>query len=371
VTTTTAATDSSDRLHLGFVTNFFVPSLGMNTYFLCRELGRLGINVTLFASEKYGKKKPLPEEEIAYEQPFKLVRVPTRFILGNMPIYRGLMKLLQENGPYDILQTEDSYQPYSMTVASFAKKNKIPLVLRHDLFEVPPFPYSEVFHFTEQLYGINVAKSSRLAVVPIEEAGRYLRLLNPDIDYRVIPYGVEMKPVQVKREKNSILTVARLIKDKGILDLLDALAIVKESVPDLHLTLIGRGPLQYEVEKKLVSLGLSSTLIPFVHHDRLGEFYSKASLFVLPSYHEAPNLAVPEALSCGTPIVASAIPGIKCYFQEDCGILIDPGNVRGLALSIETMLNLINRGMSFEPKDFSWPGIAKKYQMIYEEILRS
>jgi glycosyltransferase involved in cell wall biosynthesis len=357
-------------MKLGIVTNFYLPELGVNTYFLCRELGHLGIDVTLFASEKYGKKKPPPGEKVTYDQPFKVVRVPTRFILGNMPIYtNALWKLLKENGPYDLLQTEDSYQPYSETVAIYARHYKIPLVLRHDLFEVPPFPYSLIFKFTEWLYGRYVVDSSKLAVVPIDEAGQYLRRLDRNIDYRVVPYGVEMKPVKIDREKNSILCVARLIKDKGVLDLLDALAIVKKSKPDIHLTLIGKGPLKDMVSEKINSIGLRATLIPYVLHENLNEYYSRASLFVLPSYHEAPNLSVPEALNCGTPVVTCDIPGIRCYVDPNDAMLVKPGDVKGLAFAIQTMLDLINAGFTVQPKDFSWPGIAKAYLPIYQEAL--
>lgn len=356
-------------MRIGIVTNYYVPEYGINTYFLCRELGRLGVEVTLYASNKYGQKKPLSRQE-NIDQPFNVIRVPTRFSISNVPVFIGLEDLVTKKS-FDLLQTEDSYQFYSYTAMRCARKMNLPLILRHDLFQVPKDqPYRFLFQVAEKFRGSRVARFARVGIVPLKEAGDYLRRLNPELDVRIVPFGVDITKVEVPRQRHLILTIARLIDGKGIFDLINALAIVKKTFPDVTLILIGQGPRKDELVLQIDRLGLKYQIqvIPFVRHDKLGEYYCRANLFVLPSYEEAINLCVMESLTCGTPVVATNIPGIKESVMDGVnGLLVPPADPASLA-------NAIAKGFEMKlpnPPDFSWTPVAKKMVAIYEEVLSS
>lgn len=354
-------------MRIGIVTNYYVPEYGINTYFLCRELSRLGAEVTLYASNKYGKKKPLSNQQ-NIDQPFTVVKVPTRFSIANVPIYVGLEDLLSKNS-FDLLQTEDTYQLYSYSTMKYARKMNLPLVLRHDLFQIPGYqPYRFLFQLAEKYRGVKVARSARVGIVPLKEAGDYLKKLNPDLDVRIVRFGVDISKVEEPRQRHLVLTIARLVDGKGIFDLIKALAIVKRSTPDLKLIIIGQGPRKDEFLLEVNRLGLKDLveMIPFVRHDKLGAYYCRANLFVLPSYEEAINLCVMESISCGTPVVATNIPGIKESVIDGVnGLLVPPADPTTLA---DAILKGFEIDVS-DPPDFSWTPVAKKMISIYEEIL--
>jgi glycosyltransferase involved in cell wall biosynthesis len=111
----------------------------------------------------------------------------------------------------------------------------------------------------------------------------------------------------------TILMVARLLKDKGVFEFLEAVEIVKAARPDVRFVLAGAAddnpaavPIA-EVEKR-VAAGLL---------DYAGEvldvrpLLAASHLFVLPSYREGMPLAVLEAMSTGRAIVTTSVPGCR------------------------------------------------------------
>ena len=66
--------------------------------------------------------------------------------------------------------------------------------------------------------------------------------------------------------------------------------------------------------------------------------YSAADLFVNPSRAETFGLVTAEALSCGTPVVAYDNTGSSEIVSEDCGMLVEDGNVDELVSAVKTII---------------------------------
>lgn len=132
----------------------------------------------------------------------------------------------------------------------------------------------------------------------------------PDSKITVINNPItELFPLKNKAASKKItkyITVGRLSKEKGHDRLLNVLA--KVSHP-FHYTLIGSGPEENEIIKKIDSTGLTGkiTLIPF--SNQIGKMLSEHDIFLQGSYVEGFPNAVLESCVVGTPVVAFVAPG--------------------------------------------------------------
>lgn len=138
-----------------------------------------------------------------------------------------------------------------------------------------------------------------------------------------------------------ILFVGRLIREKGILDLLEAAASMRTRVP-FHLLVLGDGPATEEVEKRVAELGLSRmvTLAGYTTGSLKTTAYRSATIFVLPTYwNEGFPTVISEAMSSGLPIVTTRIRGGADLLVDGTNALFvrerDPGD---LAETMERLL---------------------------------
>ena len=109
-----------------------------------------------------------------------------------------------------------------------------------------------------------------------------------------------------------VLFVGDLIEDKGVGDLLAARSLLADRELDFRLHFAGGGPLEKEI-LAMDGCELLGTLSP----QELVHWYRAADLLVLPSHSEGSPLVVMEALSCGTPVLATRVGGVP--------ELIEPG----------------------------------------------
>lgn len=140
-----------------------------------------------------------------------------------------------------------------------------------------------------------------------------------------------------------LLHVASLspVKDQSVL--LDALAIVANRHPAVHLNLVGAGPLEAALGDQATRLGISDRVAfhGAVAHHRLPDYYRAADLFVLSSRYESQSLAALEAAACGCPLVATAVGVLPELLEPD--LTAPPGDAPALALAISRLLDDLQR----------------------------
>jgi glycosyltransferase involved in cell wall biosynthesis len=123
-----------------------------------------------------------------------------------------------------------------------------------------------------------------------------------------------------------ISAVGRLAHQKGFDRLLRALPAVIESVPDLHLDLLGDGPEGPTLANAIEQLGLGDhvTMHGHVSRDAVGEHVRGSRFLVAPSRHEGLPYAALEAAGNARAIVATRVAGIEDVVEPgSTGILID------------------------------------------------
>ncbi len=102
------------------------------------------------------------------------------------------------------------------------------------------------------------------------------------------------------------LSVGRLAREKNQTFLLTAFALIRKRLPAARLVLVGEGDDRPRLEKLTRDLDLRESVrfVGAVPHERIGEYYLAADLFLFPSTSETQGLVVLEAMAAGLPVVA-------------------------------------------------------------------
>jgi len=142
----------------------------------------------------------------------------------------------------------------------------------------------------------------------------------------------------VSQDAEVVLYVGRLVAEKGLRELLEALQLLVTQRPRWQLVIIGNGPMQDEL-RTLTAGNRNVRLTGVLPPDAVAQWMVAANLVTLPSYSEGhPNVLV-EALACGRPVVATTVGGIPEVVDAACGVLIPPRDVAALAAGLTQVLD--------------------------------
>ena len=128
--------------------------------------------------------------------------------------------------------------------------------------------------------------------------------------------------------KNVVLFFGRLGRGKGVFDLLDAIAGLRASMPEVRLVCAGDGDRE-AVAKRAVQLGIGDAVsfTGWIGPSKKQLLLRSAAVFVLPSYAEGLPMSLLEAMAAGLPIVAAEVGGIPDVVTDGVnGFLFTPGD---------------------------------------------
>ena len=169
--------------------------------------------------------------------------------------------------------------------------------------------------------------------------------------------------------------IGRLSEEKGILNLVKAIAIISKKCPDLKFLIIGDGILMHKVLSEIEHLAISDriNLLGSISHDEIGFYLNKIKLLVIPSYTETgPQIAL-ESMACGTPILATKvglIPDIIKDFQN--GYILDNNDPQTIADGIikgifdPCLPKVSKKSIDTIIKNYSYNSAVKRYSKILE-----
>jgi len=225
---------------------------------------------------------------------------------------------------------------------------------------------------------------------------------------RVIPNAIDVdqyKPTfdrkfliscKIDPDKPYILFVGRITRQKGMIYLVNSLRYLSGGI---QVVLCTGAPdtegIGIEIEKKIREARKKSKneiiwINKVLSRDHIIILYSHASVFICPSIYEPFGFINLEAMSCGTPVVASAtggIPEVVChgktgllvpleYSDTDCFKPRDPGKFsRGLAEAVNSLLSSPDRiktmgleARAWVVKHFNWNITAQNTLRFYQEM---
>ncbi|WP_055669358.1 glycosyltransferase family 4 protein [Desnuesiella massiliensis] len=177
-----------------------------------------------------------------------------------------------------------------------------------------------------------------------------------------------------------ILYIGGFSPRKNILGLIEAFSnIVNKNKKNIKLVIAGSKGISYEMYKnRTINLKVEEdVLFPgFIPLNHLPLFYNAAELFVYPSFYEGFGLPPLEAMSCGTPVIASNITSIP-EILDNGAILINPSNSEELYDAIIKVLedknfknDLILKGL-VRSSEFNWNKTAKETLLSYNKIINN
>ncbi len=176
--------------------------------------------------------------------------------------------------------------------------------------------------------------------VPCDAMRVWVRSVARRADVLVAPPPVATSVPEAAPKPNLILFLGRLEADKGVYDLLDAVARVRAAVPDLRLVCAGDGD-RIGVAHYAERLGIADAVkfTGWVGPSGKRALLEHAAIFALPSYDEALPVSLVEAMSAGLPVVASPVGGIAEVVADGAsGFLVAPGDKGALERALRRLL---------------------------------
>jgi len=154
------------------------------------------------------------------------------------------------------------------------------------------------------------------------------------------PEGCVGSEVQAGRRAIRIAVVASLVENKGHAVLLEALARLTPSHPNLELWIVGHGPLRDALEGQAAALGLGERVAFLGQRDDVRELLDQSDIVVLPSlYREGLSLSIVEAMSRARPVVTTYVGGNRELVEDGVnGFLVAPGDASDLAAKLESLV---------------------------------
>lgn len=165
---------------------------------------------------------------------------------------------------------------------------------------------------------------------------------------RVLPgEGIDtdhFAPTNSVPEAPTFLMVARLLRDKGVYEYVEAARRVRENHPEARFLLGGAldtaNPSGVSAEE-LAAWQDAGNIEYLGVVDDPRPWYAQASAVVLPSYREGMSRVLLEAISCGLPVLASDVPGCQDLVEHgESGYLFPPRDVEGLADHMKRFIKL-------------------------------
>lgn len=267
----------------------------------------------------------------------------------------GLDRALQGSA---LVHAVDTASGFSAQCARWCARHGVPLVLT--IWENIPFVHEEVPRLRLQKERVRRAGDLFLAATPraaktlllegVEP--RKIRVVRPGVDldrFRPQPPDPALKArLGVPPEATVILFAGRLVPDKGVQTLVQAFGwlVRQERLPgrDLHLVLVGAGPVRDQVLYEARHMGLEGRLhlAGGVPYDQLPALHNLADVFVLPSvpmptWQEQYGMVLAEAMGCGRPVIG-ADSGSIAEVVGEAGVLVPPADPFALARELERLL---------------------------------
>lgn len=189
---------------------------------------------------------------------------------------------------------------------------------------------------------------------------------------------------KVETNHPSILFVGRLVEKKGVKYLLDAVAKIKNKVPDVSLTIVGDGKLKDELKLQAEELNINVDFVGQKTAEEIKDYLLSHWVFAAPSITaengdaEGLGMVFLEAQSLKTPVVSFASGGVvEAVENEKTGLLCKEKDVSTLADNLSQLLLNENLRLSFGEagrkrveNQFNIKHQCEKLELIYDDVIR-
>lgn len=259
---------------------------------------------------------------------------------------------------------------------AIARFLKIPMVFTYHTYygeytHYLPGP-SRVTYRLNQRYTRTVCNWFPVTIVPTRIIRDILVGYGVTSTIHVLPSGLQLPPAQhpidiytafkLPPDSTVLVTVSRLGKEKSIDEIIDAIAVVNRRHPtlDVHLLVIGDGPLRVDLAQRCRQLGIENRVrfLGYLEHPMVMSIMAAASLFVFASKTETQGMVIIETMACGTPVVAVDALGVGEILENpNGGLKVPEGQLA------EGIIDLITDPTRYQAKKASTHQRAEDYNI--------
>jgi len=331
------------------------------------RVAKLGHEVTLYCSMFEGATK---EETI---NGINVIREGGRFFFNFYVPLRYFSRFKKEK--FDVVIDDMNKIPF---YTPWFVREPLAVIIHHlfskTIFLEAPFPLALYVYLTERV-GVDLLRKRRIPVFAVspstinELTSHGISEKQLETVYNCVDHSRYVRNDSKKSSKPLIGYFGRIKKYKSVDHLLKAFAIVLHKFPEAELVVVGEGDNRPELEKLTYSLNISNKVkfTGFVSEEEKVRLMQEVWYVVNPSSKEGWGLTVIEANACGTPVIASNVPGLRDAVREnETGLFYEYGNIEMLAEKMLRMLNdselrqrLSNEAYTWS-MNFNWEAVAQK-----------
>jgi glycosyltransferase involved in cell wall biosynthesis len=359
---------------------------------LARAMVRRGHQVTVLTS-RYDANLPVREERDGVEviRPHVLARVSKGVLMPSLPWWAWKYIRKADVVHLHLPQLDAAY------IAMICRLLRKPVVVTYhcDLILPKGLVHSIANQVSHLANRITLGLAHQVVVNTIGYAQESAFLSRYLSKMRAIPTPVELispgvsdkETIQQKARLESgqriIGMVARLAAEKGVEFLVEAVPEILKTHPTarvLHVgqyqNVLGEEEYAHKLAPLIQALGEHWTFLGILPPAQLTAFYELCEVTVLPSTNSTESFGIVqvESMACGTPVVASDIPGVREPVKlTGMGCLAAPANAQALAEAINKVLDqkdAFHGDVEAVKKQFSSEHIAAEYEQLFQAVIK-
>ncbi len=374
-----------------------VGGLGRHVHDLSRALSGLGLEVHVFTCPAHGRPPYEVDETGVHVHRLSPEELDTGdFLEWLVRLNAGMVRRAEERGLsrgfFDLVHAHDWL--VRDAAGSICEKYRLPLVVTIHATE-----YGRnrgIFtDLQRQIHGIEadlVARANRVICCSSYMA-REVRMLFGEGQggIKVIPNGVDPGSLAdgtgAQAEKQGFFSggpvmafLGRLVPEKGVQVIIEALPLIMERHPGVLLVVAGRGPYEEELRRLAERRGVAGHVkfIGFVDDLGRNRLLAEASVAVFPSIYEPFGIVALEAMAAGTPVLVSDTGGLSEIVSHGIdGLKVPPGRADLLARYVLELLDRPDLARKLGRKAYrkvvsryDWNRIALETAGVYLGVLR-
>jgi glycosyltransferase involved in cell wall biosynthesis len=209
----------------------------------------------------------------------------------------------------------------------------------------------------------------------------------------IIPNAVDASKFQLSVDRNAVraryhvgpneklvLYVGRLVPQKGVEFLIQAVPRIVGRFGDAKFVIVGDGWLRGHLESLADQMGQRWRInfTGFIPDSELVALMQSADVLVIPSVYEPFGIVALEGMAAGVPVVASQVGGLaEVVEHEKTGEYVYMRNPESIAWGVERVLSnpghaawLVKNGREAVERVYSWEVVAKKTTELYEDVVK-
>lgn len=372
---------------------------------LSRKLSNLGHQVTVFTTEvrkSSHQKNSRPDAATSRQVEVRYFRTFGHSFANRYGICISLsmMKALASDvGRYDIVHVHEWRGIPNICVWRYSTKNHVPYVLQGHGSSPPCLPgqdaltvllksaYDRVIgarigHDAGKIIALNKVEAGQYASIGI--MGERIAIIPNAIDAteygRMPERGFLRNRLGFSEEHILILSIGRINVTKGLDILVSAFSMVLEQKPQSRLIIVGPDDGFLKELMEIIETSPARDAITYmdpIYGDEKTMALVDADVVVLPSRYETFPITVLEAAACGTPVVVSRNCGIADIVDARFGRVAD---LTAISTAQEILRIVSDRDLSDSISEsarattlseYDWEAIARKYERLYDSLIRS